>query len=153
MTTMTKDEERPVSERKGKLNVSVRPRGSVLTGAGGGGSSSFCARVHVRFESRRQKSNYRLLLLRGTPKANVSFPREELEVAYYPTERFILRISIFCKPPFIGALCLHQFETVRARTMIVAYQRSRTCFALLFFFLYKRNIDSSHTSVSASSIK
>ncbi|KYM96348.1 hypothetical protein ALC62_12999 [Cyphomyrmex costatus] len=31
-----------------------------------------------------------LLLLRGTPKANVSFPREDLKVAYYPTERFIL---------------------------------------------------------------
>ncbi|KYQ57159.1 hypothetical protein ALC60_03825 [Trachymyrmex zeteki] len=35
-----------------------------------------------------------LLLLRGTPKANVSFPREDLKVAYYPTERFILRSSI-----------------------------------------------------------
>ncbi|KYN43946.1 hypothetical protein ALC56_01484 [Trachymyrmex septentrionalis] len=35
-----------------------------------------------------------LLLLRGTPKANVSFPREDLKVAYYPTERFILRSSV-----------------------------------------------------------
>ncbi|KYN10649.1 hypothetical protein ALC57_17255 [Trachymyrmex cornetzi] len=40
-----------------------------------------------------------LLLLRGTPKANVSFPREDLKVAYYPTERFIL-ITPF--PAFIG---------------------------------------------------
>jgi len=103
--------------------------------------------VHVRFESRRQKSNYRLLLLRGTPKANVSFPWEDLKIPYYPTERFILRISIFCKLPFIGSIgCLHQFETVRVRTMIVVHKWSRLILHY-FFFLYKRNKDSSDTCV------
>lgn len=59
MTTVTKRGTMVFfSDREGKLNVSVRPRGSVL--------SVFiilraCAcGVHVRFESRRQKSNYRL---------------------------------------------------------------------------------------------
>lgn len=109
MTAMTKDEKRPVSQREGKLNVSVRPRGSVLKGGGGEDLHRFAhvcvCGVHVRFESRRQKSNYRLLLLRGTPKANVSFPRGARGslLSYrtvYLTYQHILQTAIYRRSVF-----------------------------------------------------
>lgn len=137
-----------VSERGGKLNVSP----SVLGGSVLKVSIVLRACVFAVYTcvSNREdkKSNYKLLLLRGTPKANVSFPRApriSRQLNILPNDLSYVS-AYFANRLLLGAPCLHQFETVRARMTIISCRRSRTRFAFLFF-PYKRNRDSSHTCV------
>lgn len=92
-----------------------------------------------------KKSNYKLLLLRGTPKANVLFPQASRilrQLNILPNDLSYVS-AYFANRLLSGVPCLHQFETVRARTLIIE-DRGVVCF---FFFLYKRNRDSSSTFV------